>query len=49
MSVARIVRAILNDEQAILPVSSYLDGEYGINDLFTGVPSRGPKRRPRNY
>ena len=39
MSVARIVRAILNDEQAILPVSSYLDGEYGINDLFTGVPA----------
>lgn len=39
MSVARIVRAILNNEQAVLPVSAYLDGEYGEKDLFTGVPS----------
>lgn len=41
MSVARIVRAILNNEQAVLPVSAYLDGEYGEKDLFTGVPSGG--------
>lgn len=39
MSVARIVRAILNNEQAVLPVSAYLDGKYGEKDLFTGVPS----------
>ena len=39
MSVARIVKAILNNEQAVLPVSAYLNGEYGEKDLFTGVTS----------
>jgi len=39
MSVARIVKAILNNEQAVLPVSAYLDGEYGEKNIFTGVPS----------
>lgn len=39
MSTARIVKAILNNEQAVLPVSSYLSGEYGATDLYTGVPS----------
>jgi L-lactate dehydrogenase len=33
------VKAILNNEQAVLPVSAYLNGEYGEKDLFTGVPS----------
>lgn len=39
LSVARIVKAILNDEQAVLPVSAYLNGEYEERNLFTGVPS----------
>ncbi|MGM9902459.1 L-lactate dehydrogenase 2 [Enterococcus sp. 10A9_DIV0425] len=39
MSTTRLVKAILNNEQAVLPVSSYLRGEYGENDIFTGVPS----------
>lgn len=39
MSTARIVKAILNNEQAILPVSAYLRGEYGQEGVFTGVPS----------
>ncbi|WP_165006897.1 MULTISPECIES: L-lactate dehydrogenase [unclassified Enterococcus] len=39
MSTARIVKAILNNEQAVLPVSAYLTGEYGEEDIFTGVPS----------
>lgn len=39
LSVARIVKAILNDEQAVLPVSAYLNGEYEEKNLFTGVPS----------
>ena len=38
MSTARIVKAILN-EQAILPVSAYLDGQYGQQDVFTGIPA----------
>nr|3WSV_A Chain A, L-lactate dehydrogenase [Enterococcus mundtii]3WSV_B Chain B, L-lactate dehydrogenase [Enterococcus mundtii]3WSV_C Chain C, L-lactate dehydrogenase [Enterococcus mundtii]3WSV_D Chain D, L-lactate dehydrogenase [Enterococcus mundtii]3WSW_A Chain A, L-lactate dehydrogenase [Enterococcus mundtii]3WSW_B Chain B, L-lactate dehydrogenase [Enterococcus mundtii]3WSW_C Chain C, L-lactate dehydrogenase [Enterococcus mundtii]3WSW_D Chain D, L-lactate dehydrogenase [Enterococcus mundtii] len=39
MSTTRIVKAILNNEQAVLPVSAYLNGEYGEEDIFTGVPS----------
>jgi L-lactate dehydrogenase len=37
-SVKRIVRAIVRDEHAILPVSSLLTGEYGIKDICLGVP-----------
>lgn len=39
VSLARITRAILNDEDAILPLSVYLDGEYGQHDVFIGVPA----------
>ena len=39
MSTARIVKAVLNNEQAVLPVSAYLSGQYGVKDIFTGVPS----------
>lgn len=39
MSTARIVKAVLNNEQAVLPVSAYLTEQYGENDIFTGVPS----------
>ena len=34
----RIVSAIVNDEKSIMPVSAYLDGEYGIRDVTIGVP-----------
>ena len=34
----RIVSAIVNDEKSIMPVSAYLDGEYGIRDVSIGVP-----------
>ena len=37
-SVRRIVSAILLDENAILPISAYLNGEYGIDDICLGVP-----------
>ena len=30
--------AILKDKKKILPCAAYLDGEYGINNLFIGVP-----------
>jgi malate dehydrogenase len=30
--------AILLDQKRILPCSTYLQGEYGLNDLFVGVP-----------
>ncbi len=37
-SVLQMVEAILLDKKMILPCSVYLDGEYGINGLFAGVP-----------
>ncbi len=30
--------AIFNDKKKILPCAAYLEGEYGINGLFVGVP-----------
>jgi len=30
--------AILLDKKRLLPCSAYLDGEYGIKDVFLGVP-----------
>ncbi len=35
---AEMVDAILLDQKRILPCAAYLRGEYGINDLFVGVP-----------
>lgn len=34
----QMVRAILLDEKRMLPAASYLDGLYGANKLFVGVP-----------
>ena len=33
-----MAEAILKDKKKILPCTVYLDGEYGIRDLFVGVP-----------
>lgn len=33
-----MAEAILKDKKKILPCSAYLEGEYGINNLFVGVP-----------
>jgi len=37
-SIVEMVDAILNDRKKILPCAAYLEGEYGINGLFVGVP-----------
>lgn len=39
MSTTRIVKSVLNNEQAVLPVSAYLSNQYSQKDIFTGVPS----------
>jgi malate dehydrogenase len=39
-SVVEMVEAILLDKHKILPCSVYLQGEYGVNDLFVGVPCK---------
>jgi len=38
LAAAEMVNAILKDKKKILPCSVYLQGEYGIHDLFVGVP-----------
>lgn len=38
-AVVGIVKSIFSDEKKILPVSSLLEGEYGENDVYTGVPT----------
>jgi malate dehydrogenase len=35
---AQMVDSIMLDEKRILPCTAYLDGEYGIEDLYMGVP-----------
>jgi malate dehydrogenase len=37
-AVAQMVEAILKDKKRILPCSAYLEGEYGLRDLYFGVP-----------
>lgn len=37
-STVEMVESILKDKKKILPCAAYLQGEYGINDLFVGVP-----------
>lgn len=37
-SAAQMVEAILKDQKKIMPCSVFLQGEYGIHDLFVGVP-----------
>src|SRR5438874_10469416 len=37
-AIVEMVDAILNDRRKILPCAAYLEGEYGINGLYVGVP-----------
>ncbi|HEU5439874.1 MAG TPA: malate dehydrogenase [Ktedonobacterales bacterium] len=37
-SVLQMIDAIILDRKQIMPCSAYLEGEYGINGLFVGVP-----------
>ncbi|MDR0847392.1 MAG: L-lactate dehydrogenase [Lactobacillales bacterium] len=39
VALARITKAILDDENAILPLSVYLTGEYGQHDIYIGAPA----------
>ena len=39
-AIMQMVEAILFDRQEILPCTAYLEGEYGIDGLFVGVPLR---------
>ena len=35
---AQMVEAIVDDQQRVFPVCAYLQGEYGLNDIYLGVP-----------
>ncbi len=35
---AQMVEAIVLDQKRIFPVCAYLQGEYGLNDIYVGVP-----------
>ena len=37
-AVAEMAAAIVHDKKRILPCAAYLTGQYGIHDLFVGVP-----------
>lgn len=39
VALTRLIDAILDDENAILPVSTYQNGEYGHKDIYIGVPA----------
>jgi len=38
MALVRIVGTILQDQRSVLPVSTLLEGEYGLQDVCLGVP-----------
>lgn len=35
---AQMVEAVLKDKKRVIPVAAYLDGEYGLSDMYFGVP-----------
>lgn len=38
-AISTIVEAVLNDTKQVIPVATYLDGEYGYSDVSIGVPA----------
>ncbi|MGG3841435.1 L-lactate dehydrogenase [Anoxybacillus kestanbolensis] len=39
MGLVRLTKAILQNENSVLTVSAYLEGQYGQNDIYIGVPA----------
>ena len=38
MACAQMAEAILKDKKLIVPCATYMNGEYGLNDMYFGVP-----------
>jgi malate dehydrogenase len=38
-AISSIIEAVLNDTKQVIPVATYLDGEYGYSDVSLGVPA----------
>jgi malate dehydrogenase len=34
-----MAEAYLNDQKRILPIAAYVDGQYGVDGLYVGVPA----------
>ncbi|MEK7241182.1 MAG: malate dehydrogenase, partial [Planctomycetota bacterium] len=43
-AIAKMVEAILKDKKEILPCTAFCQGEYGIRDIFIGVPVKLGRR-----
>ena len=39
VALARITKAILDDENAVLPLSVFQEGQYGVKNVFIGQPA----------
>jgi malate dehydrogenase len=39
-SVVEMVESIVKDKKRILPCAAYLQGQYGVNNLYVGVPCK---------
>lgn len=39
-AITQMVDAILKDKHLIVPASAYLQGQYGLNDIYFGVPTQ---------
>lgn len=40
LSAIEMLESFINNQKKVLPCSAFLDGEYGVRDLFVGVPVR---------
>ena len=40
ISAIEMLESFINNQKKVLPCSAFLDGEYGVKDLFVGVPVR---------
>ncbi|MDW7650165.1 MAG: malate dehydrogenase [Bacillota bacterium] len=38
-AIAQMAEAIIRDQHRVLPAIAYLEGEYGLNDMYLGVPA----------
>jgi malate dehydrogenase len=34
-----MVESIVKDKKALIPLSAYIDGQYGVNDVCLGIPA----------
>ncbi|MGP4061708.1 L-lactate dehydrogenase [Halobacillus sp. H74] len=39
MGLVRLTKAVLHNENAVLTISGYVNGSYGVDDLYIGVPA----------